>query len=69
MEVICHISRGEPIVATVEHKDAMAAVDLAHDKLERLLTRKQDKTRSRRRGPGRSAAGAGAAPVAAGEEE
>ena len=69
VEVICHISRGEPIVATVEHKDAMAAVDLAHDKLERLLTRKKDKTRSRRRGPGSSAAGAGAAPVAAGEEE
>jgi len=47
-EVIAHIEGGQPLVVKVEHKDALAAVDLAHDKLERLLTREKEKHRSRR---------------------
>lgn len=57
VEVIAHLQRGKPLIATVKHKDALAAVDLAHDKLERLLTREKEKHRSRRhRDPSDSAA-------------
>ena len=62
MEVIAHLSGGQPLIATVEHKDALAAVDLAHDKLERLLTREKEKHRSRRHREGTSGAAPGAAP-------
>lgn len=48
IEVIAHLQRGKPLIATVKHKDPLAAVDLAHDKLERLLTRQKEKHRSRR---------------------
>lgn len=48
VEVIAHIERGQPLIVKVQHKDALAAVDLAHDKLERLLTREKEKHRSRR---------------------
>jgi ribosomal subunit interface protein len=56
IEVIAHIERAQPIVAKVQHKDALAAVDLAHDKLERLLTREKEKHRSRRHRDGDAAA-------------
>jgi ribosomal subunit interface protein len=49
VEAIAHLQRGTPLVATVHHKDARAAIDLAHDKLERLLTKEKDKRRERRR--------------------
>ena len=49
IEVLAHISRGDPLIATVQHKDVMAAVDLAHDKLERLLSREKDRRREHRR--------------------
>jgi ribosomal subunit interface protein len=60
VEVIAHMQRGKPIVATTQHKDPMAAVDLAHDKLERLLTRRKEKrlTHKRKDGGAGSAAGA-----------
>lgn len=57
VEVIAHLLQGKPLVATIRHKDALAAVDLAHDKLERLLTREKEKKRSRR---GRAAMDGGA---------
>jgi len=56
VEVIAHIERAEQIVAKVQHKDALAAIDLAHDKLERLLTREKEKHRSRRHRDGHAAA-------------
>lgn len=69
IEVIAHLQRGKPLVATVKHKDALAAVDLAHDKLERILTREKEKHRSRRlRDPSNSAA-PGAPASAKGTEE
>src|SRR5262245_43210095 len=49
LEVIAHLKRGKPLVATIEHSDARAAIDLAHDKLERLLTRAKEKFRSSHR--------------------
>ena len=48
LEVIAHLTRGKPLVATILHEDARAAVDLAHDKLERLLTREKEKHRNRK---------------------
>ncbi len=66
IEVIAHLQRGKPLVATTQHKDPMAAVDLAHDKLERLLTREKEKQRSRRQRNGR---GAPAGPSGPGSEE
>lgn len=60
IEVIAHMQRGKPLVAKVRHEDALAAVDLAHDKLERLLTREKERHRSRRhRDPSDSAASGG----------
>lgn len=59
IEVIAHVQRGTPLVATIEHKDALAAVDLAHDKIERLLTRAKEKVQAKRHRDGR---GAGAPP-------
>jgi ribosomal subunit interface protein len=56
VEVIAHIERAEQIVAKVQHKDPLAAIDLAHDKLERLLTREKEKHRSRRHRDGHAAA-------------
>jgi ribosomal subunit interface protein len=70
IEVIAHLQRGKPLIATVEHKDALAAVDLAHDKLERLLTREKERHRSRRhRDPPDSAAPADAGDGKGPEEE
>jgi ribosomal subunit interface protein len=68
VEVIAHIERAKPVVAAVSHKDSHAAVDLAHDKLERLLTREKEKHRQRRHKPGR-AAGNSSPPSAPREEE
>ncbi len=65
VEVKAHLQRGAPLVVSVRHKDLFAAVDLAHDKLERLLTRRKEKVAERRKGRGEqgaaSEAGAGAA--------
>ena len=49
VEIIAHLAAGNPVVAKVRDKDAFAAIDLAHDKLERLLTRVKEKKRERRR--------------------
>lgn len=69
IEVIAHLSRGKPLIATTKHKDPLAAVDLAHDKLERLLTREKEKQRSRRSRNGRGAPAAAAPARGASEEE
>ncbi len=63
IEAIAHLQRGAPLVATIRHKEATAAVDLAHDKLERLLTKEKDRRRARRRdGRGAPSASPPAAP-------
>jgi len=70
IEVIAHIARSEPLVATIQHKEVTAAIDLAHDKLERLLSREKDRRRSHRR-EGRGQApvpSEGAAPASSEEE-
>ena len=69
IEVIAHLQRGKPLVATTKHKDPMAAVDLAHDKLERLLTREKEKHRSRRVRNGRGAPAEASNSPAGSEEE
>jgi ribosomal subunit interface protein len=48
VEVIAHVQRGAPLVASIEHQEPLAAIDLAHDKLERLLTRVKEKVRTKR---------------------
>jgi ribosomal subunit interface protein len=69
VEVIAHIARSKPLVAKVQQRDAMAAVDLAHDKLERLLTREKEKRRQRRHRDGHAAAPASGESPGAREEE
>jgi ribosomal subunit interface protein len=69
VEVIAHLQRGKPLIATTKHKDPMAAVDLAHDKLERLLTREKEKLRSRRNRDGRKVPAAPAPSPGSSEEE
>ena len=69
VEVIAHIQRGQPLIATVQHKEALAAIDLAHDKMERLLTRQKEKARSKRNRVDGTAPPAPSEPRAAGEEE
>jgi len=49
IEAIAHLQRGAPLVASVQHKEPMAAIDLAHDKLERLLSREKERRGARRR--------------------
>ena len=61
VEVIAHMQRGKPLIATVQHKDALAAIDLAHDKMEKLLTRAKEKNRTLHRHP--HGAAAATAPV------
>ena len=68
LEVMAHLSRGQPLIVTVKHKDPLAAVDLAHDKLERLLTRHKEKHRSRRLRDGHDAAPAAGTAGTAPEE-
>lgn len=52
IEVIAHIDHGAPVVVHARHEDAHAAVDLAHDKLEKALRRLKERTEDRRRGKG-----------------
>ena len=68
VEAIAHLQRGAPLVVTAQHKDARAAVDLSHDKLERLLTREKDRRFERRRGEA-PASPVGGTPTAPSEEE
>ena len=63
VEVIAHVQRAAPLIASISHKDPRAAVDLAHDKIERLLTRAKEKSRGKRRREGHAAQpAAGATP-------
>jgi ribosomal subunit interface protein len=50
VEVIAHMTRGAPVVVTAEHDDVLAAVDIAHDKLETVLRRLKEKVTDRRHG-------------------
>ena len=59
VEVIAHLERGAPVVVHSKHEDARAAIDLAHDKLEKVLRRHKERIEGRRRErgePGASAA-------------
>jgi ribosomal subunit interface protein len=69
VEVKAHLQRGQPLVATVRNKDPFAAVDLAHDKIERMLTREKEKKDERRREAAQSNGPKAAPSPAAGEEE
>ncbi len=51
VEVIAHLDRGERQVVSARHPETMAAVDLAHDKIERLLRRLKEKAEDRRHPP------------------
>lgn len=48
VEIIVHTERTTPFVATEQHEDAYAAVDLLIDKIERQLTRHKEKLRNRK---------------------
>lgn len=48
VEVIAHMKRGAPVVVSAKHADARAAVDLAHDKLEKVLRRLKERQLDRR---------------------
>ncbi len=62
VEVIAHLTRGAPVVVHARHDDARAAVDLAHDKLERVLRRAKERREARRHSRG-------GAPAAVGSED
>lgn len=49
VEVIAHLDRGAPVVVHSKHEDARAAIDLAHDKLEKVLRRHKERLEGRRR--------------------
>ena len=49
VEVIAHLERGAPVVVHAKHADARAAIDLAHDKLEKVLRRHKERIEDRRR--------------------
>ena len=42
------MKRGAPVVVSAKHADARAAVDLAHDKLEKVLRRLKERRMDRR---------------------
>ena len=56
VEVIAHVDHGAPVIVHAKHEDARAAVDLAHDKLEKALRRLKERLEDRRRGRGEHAA-------------
>ena len=66
-EIIAHMARGAPLVVSAEAGDVFAAIDRAHDKLERMLRRLKEKIVDRRHG--RDRAGAAFATAPEGEED
>ena len=75
VEVVCHLSGGKSVVATSEHADFYAAVDLVADKLQRQLTKFKARREKRvRRGQADEArrfkeAATGSPPPAEAEED
>ncbi len=59
-EMLVHSDGSQPFVASEEHADAFAAVDLLMDKIEQQLRRHKERHRNRKHPPMDS--GAGAAP-------
>jgi putative sigma-54 modulation protein len=51
VEMIVHSSGAQPFVATHQHEDAYAAVDLLVDKLEEQLRRYKERHRNRKHPP------------------
>lgn len=66
-EMIVHTDRSDPFIATEEHDDIYAAVDLLVDKLERQLTRHKERIRNRKHP--RDAAGPPTEPVGPDEDD
>ncbi len=50
-EVIAHLDRGAPLVVTAKHADVHASIDLAHDKIEKVLRRLKERLDDRRHAP------------------
>lgn len=50
-EMIVHTDRADPLVASEQHDDVYAAVDLLLDKIERQLRRHKEKIRNRKHPP------------------
>ena len=67
VEVIAHLQRGAPVVVHSKHEDVRAAIDLAHDKLEKVLRRHKERIEDRRRD--RPEPGSAAAAVPRSDEE
>ena len=49
VEIIAHLERGAPVVVHAKHEDLRAAIDLAHDKIEKVLRRQKKRVEGRRR--------------------
>ena len=61
-QMIVHAAGAEPFIATEQHDDAFAAVDLVVDKVEEQVRRYKEKLRNRKhppRGTGTSGVGTG----------
>ena len=51
IEIIVHTAGTAPFVASLQHEDAYAAVDLTTDKIEEQLRRHKEKHRNRKHPP------------------
>ncbi len=51
-ELIAHLSRGAPLVVSAKHEQWLAAIDIAHDQLKRVLQKFKEKQEDRRQGKG-----------------
>jgi ribosomal subunit interface protein len=52
VELKAHLAKGAPVMVSAKHEDAMAAIDIANGKLERVLHRVKEKLEDRRHGKG-----------------
>lgn len=50
-EIIVHTEGNQPVVATEQHEDLHASIDLLIDKAERQLTKMKEKLRNRKHPP------------------
>lgn len=55
VELKAHMAKGPPVVVTCSHPEPMAAIDIAHGKLERVIHRLKEKLEDRRHGKGQIA--------------
>jgi putative sigma-54 modulation protein len=57
IEIIVHVRGTQPFVASEEHEDAFAALDVLMDKIERQIRRHKERLRNRKHPPRPTAGG------------